>query len=112
MDSRLYRGRARLLRHESPDHESHPAILALTEKEQEIWVFHRQGVDGRLIGEWVGLRKDQVCRALKTIKEKLRFLADFRDAIVKNPTFFRSYVGCSAQNCGGCPGCPIGRSAT
>jgi len=71
-----------------------PAIRALPELEQDVWRLHREGVEGKVIGEMVGLRKDQICRMLAGIRDKIQYLYRFWEVIRGDEGDFLQFCGC------------------
>jgi len=78
-----------------------PAVKALTEAEQVVWRLHRQGVDGRVIGEMMGMRKDCVCRMLAGIRQQIAFLHRFWALIRRSDTDFFIFCGRPLSVCPG-----------
>ena len=82
-----------------------PVILALPDPDKEIWQMHRNGVPGSEIGLFFGMGKDRVCRILQSVRQRIRFLADFRNVLQTDHEALARFMGCSCSVCKW-PECP------
>ena len=86
IDLKVARNGARAIEPETIDCETHPAVLALPQIEQEIWVMHCAGMQGIDIAADLNVRTDVVCRTIALIKAKFEFLIRFREQLERRPS--------------------------
>lgn len=84
IDIRLAHQQARHISADDVNCEKHPAIMALTEVEREVWIMHCRGMMGIEIAEALNLRKDVVCRTIAGIRRQFDFLVRFRKVLESN----------------------------
>lgn len=78
----------------------HPAILALTDVERTIWVLRQTGETLKSISETTGVRLDEVCRIVAAIRDRLNYLLNLRNLLIKEPTLIGRFLG--GRHCGRC----------
>jgi DNA-binding NarL/FixJ family response regulator len=98
IDLRLAKNKAQHIKPDSIHCDENPAVQALPEIEREIWKMHCQGVMGKEIAQILGLRKDEVSRALNGIRAKLQFLVAFRITLEQQPLLREKYFKNCAEN--------------
>lgn len=86
IDLKVARNGAKPIEAADIDCEAHPAVLALPQIEQSIWLMHCQGMQGIEIAADLNLRTDVVCRTIALIKAKFEFLVKFREQLEHRPS--------------------------
>lgn len=69
-----------------------PGILALPPLERELWSLISRGVSQFEAGKILRLRPDQVCRSVREIRAKIRYLAVVRDILLTEPMAFHRFM--------------------
>jgi hypothetical protein len=112
MDQKILHGHGKAVRTDDiAQTDDNPVILALTPVEQDIWQQHTRGVNGKTIGEYLGLTKDRVCRILQIVRAKIHFLYEFRTILLTGRVCsLAKFLACECSSpCQkrGTEGCPM-----
>ena len=81
------------------DPATNPAVEALTKMEQDVWRLRVCGHTLKEIGDIVELKEFQVCRVVKGIEDKFKYLLQFRQVLFAHEQMLAKFLAKSSVLC-------------